>query len=178
MKQRSIGHDKGGGVCMENKQLEQNKREKPKSLLTKSLLTGFVGGVLWSLLGAIAAYFNFTTVSPATFVLHWWLDTSWSDGWGGEAISILVIGIISILVAMVYYFLFRKMENIWQSAMFGVALWFVVFYLLNPLFHNVESMTELSSNTIVTTICLYLLYGTFIGYSISYEYNDSQAQSS
>ncbi|QDP40578.1 YqhR family membrane protein [Radiobacillus deserti] len=163
---------------MENKKLEQNKREKPKSLLTKSLLIGFVGGILWSSLGAIASYFNFTTVSPATFILHSWLDTPWSKGWSGELIAIFAIGLISIAVAFVYYLLFKKMVNIWQSAMFGGALWFVVFYLLNPIFWNVDKMTELSSNTIVTTICLYLLYGTFIGYSISYEYNDSQAQSS
>ncbi|MCT2537532.1 YqhR family membrane protein [Aquibacillus koreensis] len=158
---------------MENEMLEQNKQEKPVSLLTKALLTGFVGGVLWSMLGALAAYFNFTSVSPASFILRSWLQTGWSDSWLGQLISIFVIGVISVLLAIVYYGLFRKMKSIWPSAIFGVGLWFIVYFLLQPIFPNVPQMAELSMDTVVTTICLFLLYGIFVGYSISYDYLDS-----
>ncbi|WP_226035044.1 YqhR family membrane protein [Aquibacillus saliphilus] len=158
---------------MEKEKLEQNKHEKPIPILSKSLLTGFIGGVLWSFFGALASYFNFTTVSPASFVLRSWLQTDWSDGWLGELISIMVIGLLSVLTALLYYGLLKKVEGIWPSVSFGIALWFVVFYLLQPIFPNVEHMTHLSSDTILTTLCLFVLYGTFIGYSIAYEYQDA-----
>ncbi|MRH43153.1 hypothetical protein GH741_10725 [Aquibacillus halophilus] len=157
---------------MENEKLEQNKHEKPISVLGKALITGFIGGILWSFFGAIASYFNFTSVSPATFVLRSWLHTNWSDGWLGELISIIAIGLLSIITAIIYYGLLKKIEGIWPSAAFGIALWFVVFYLLQPVFPNVSHMTDLDSDTIITTLCLFLLYGTFIGYSITYEYQD------
>ncbi|WP_407268355.1 YqhR family membrane protein [Radiobacillus sp. PE A8.2] len=160
---------------MEDKKLEQNKQEKPMSFLSKSLLTGFVGGVLWSFIGVIASYFNFSSVSPATFILRSWLQTDWSDGWLGELIAVTVIGIISIITAIVYYGLLKKYPGIMVSGIYGIALWFIIFYLLQPVFPNVPAMTELDSNTIVTTLCLFLLYGIFIGYSISYEYQDNQA---
>ncbi|MBM7569692.1 YqhR family membrane protein [Aquibacillus albus] len=155
------------------KQLEQNKREKPISVFASALLTGFIGGVIWSFFGVVAAYFNFSSVSPASFVFRSWLQTNWSDGWLGQLLSILVIGLLSILVALAYYLLFKQLKGIWTSIMFGIALWFVVFYLLQPIFPNINHMTKLDSNTIVTTLCLFGLYGAFIGYSISYEYQDS-----
>lgn len=155
---------------MGNQELEQNKREKPIPLLSKALLTGFVGGVFWSIVGALAAYFNFTSVSPASFILRSWLQTEWSDGWLGQLVSIIAIGILSVLMALVYYGVMKKSEGIWPSAIFGIALWFIVYYLLQPIFPNVSHMTDLDSTTIVTTVCLFLLYGIFVGYSISYEY--------
>lgn len=157
---------------MEKEKLEQNQEENPRTIFQKALLTGFVGGVLWSLFGAIAYYFNFTTVSPATFILRSWLQTGWTDGWLGELVGIIVIGLLSIVTALVYYYLFKKMRGMWPSAAFGIALWFLVFYLLQPVIPNLPHMTELDSDTVVTTLCLFLLYGTFIGYSISYEYHD------
>ncbi|WP_186575816.1 YqhR family membrane protein [Aquibacillus kalidii] len=158
---------------MVNGKLEQNKQQKPVSLLSKALITGFIGGVFWSFIGAIASYFNFTSVSPASFILRFWLHTGWSDGWLGQLVSIVIIGVLSTILALVYYVLLKNTQGIWPSALFGVALWFVVFYLLQPIFPNVEHMTKLTSDTIVTTFCLYLLYGIFIGYSISYEYQSN-----
>ncbi|SDK55508.1 YqhR family membrane protein [Sediminibacillus albus] len=159
---------------MENKKLEQNKQEKAVPFFRKALYTGFVGGVLWSIIGFIAAFLNFTAFTPATFLLRSWLTAAWTDRWMGELLSILMIGLLSIGTAAVYYFLLKKVEGIWPSALFGIALWFLVFYLLQPVFPNVPHMTRLDSNTVVTTICLFLLYGTFIGYSISYNYEDGQ----
>ncbi|WP_138415839.1 YqhR family membrane protein [Aquibacillus sediminis] len=157
---------------MSEANLEQNQHVKPISFLGKALLTGFIGGVLWSCIGGIAAYFNFTSVSPASFILRSWLQTEWSDGILGQVISILAIGLLSILIALFYYGVMRKVEGIWPSALFGVALWFIVYYLLQPMFPNVPQMTDLDSNTVITTICLFILYGVFIGYSIAYEYKD------
>ncbi|MFP3489296.1 YqhR family membrane protein, partial [Staphylococcus sp. SIMBA_130] len=43
-----------------------------------------------------------------------------------------------------------------------------------PMFIDLPTITKLDRNTVITTICLYLLYGVFIGYSISFEYHENQ----
>ncbi|KGX88853.1 hypothetical protein N784_00435 [Pontibacillus litoralis JSM 072002] len=161
---------------METQQLEQNKTEKPMSALSKAIVTGFVGGVLWSFIGTVTYYFSFSTVSAASFVIRSWIQTEWASSWLGELLGILCVGVLSIVVAVLYFFLFRKMVGMMPAMIFGVALWFVFFYFMNPVFEAVPSFSELDSNTIVTTICIYLLYGTFIGYSISYEYQQYEAE--
>ncbi|WP_373900529.1 YqhR family membrane protein [Geomicrobium sp. JCM 19037] len=49
-------------------------------------------------------------------------------------------------------------------------LWVIIFYISNPLFIGLDSVPELSGITIVSTLSLFVCYGLFIGYSISYEY--------
>ncbi|MFD1018716.1 YqhR family membrane protein [Thalassobacillus hwangdonensis] len=167
---------------MSNEQLEQNQQEKPVSILNKALMTGFVAGVLWGVIGGIAYYFSFTQVSAASFLIRSFFQNSWSGGLLAEVLAILGVGLISILVALIYYLTMKRMNGLVPAILFGIAIWGIVFYLLNPIFPAVPGLGELNSDTIVTTICLFLLYGTFIGYSISYEYHDfnqpaeSQAQ--
>lgn len=161
----------------ENKKLEQNKQnENTSTLLGRSLLTGFVGGLLWSTISVLLYYFNFLEVSPKSFVLKSWISNAWTDRWLGDLISIILIGLLSLAIALIYYGLFKKIKSMWVGVVYGIILWGIVFFLLQPIFQNVPALLELQTNTIVTSICLYILYGTFIGYSISYDYHDSQVQ--
>ncbi|WP_042223478.1 YqhR family membrane protein [Oceanobacillus manasiensis] len=156
----------------DNKQLDQNKREEPLTLLSRSAITGFVGGVFWGLLATLLAYFNFTEVAPKAYVLRSWTTASWTNGWLGTVITILILGGISILVAFIYYLFMRKINTMWMGVAYGAILWGIVFFVLEPIFTNIKPIRELNQETIVTTICLYVLYGTFIGYSLSYDYHD------
>lgn len=151
-----------------NPHFEQNKQGEELSHLSKVIITGFVGGAFWSLIGYFAFYFNFTEMGPA-LILEPWAIGEWKEGMTGHMIGIIAIGILSIGVAIIYNLLFRNIPKLWPSILFGVALWAFVFYLLNPIFPKLESVNDLSRNTIITTICLYVLYGAFVGYSISYD---------
>lgn len=157
-----------------NKRLEQNKKEESISILPRSLLTGFIGGVIWSIVGTLMYYFSFSELAPRFFVLRSWTRAEWADSWLGDVISILLIGAISVLTALIYYGLFKKINNMWVGVAYGVILWVIVFYLLQPIFTNVPAIADLKSNTIISTFSLYVIYGTFIGYSISYDYEDSR----
>ncbi len=158
----------------QKKQLEQNKHETPMTILSRSLLTGFIGGVIWSAFGTVLYFFNFSQVAPKSFVLSSWFHADWIDTWLGNIIAILVIGIISIAVALVYFLLFKKAKSVWMGVAFGIILWGAIFYVLNPIFTTVPSVQKLDIDTIVSSLCAYILYGTFIGYSISYDYHDLQ----
>lgn len=155
-----------------NEKLEQNKHEEPMSLLSRSLLTGFIGGILWGGLAAIAYYFNFVEVSPKSYVLRSWTQAGWTDTWLGNVIALLFVGVLSILIALLYYGIFKKIESMWMGVVFGIVLWAILLFILQPIFPNIKPALELNYETLITMLCLFVLYGTFIGYSISYDYHD------
>ncbi|AKU25729.1 hypothetical protein AVP43_02940 [Geobacillus stearothermophilus] len=148
--------------------LEQEKTERPMTLVQKTIITGFVGGVFWSLMGYLAYFFNFSEISP-NMVLIPWVAGDWKYGRAGNYAAIVLIGIISIAAALLYYAMLRNIRGMWAGMLYGAALWVVVFYLLNPLFPNVKPVADLETNTVITTLCLYILYGVFVGYSVSFE---------
>ncbi|KPD01144.1 hypothetical protein LR69_00629 [Geobacillus sp. BCO2] len=40
-------------------ELEQEKTERPMTLIQKTIIIGFVGGVFWSLIGYLSLFFPF-----------------------------------------------------------------------------------------------------------------------
>ncbi|WP_078552912.1 YqhR family membrane protein [Bacillus alkalicellulosilyticus] len=159
-----------------SEQLEQSRNEEPMSFNAKVATIGFVGGVFWSLIGYLAFFFNFMRVGPALVLMPWALG-DWKNGYIGQIVGIFVLGLLSILAAFLYKIVLRKFDNIWAGMFFGGALWFLVFYFLNPLFHGLKPLTQLDINTIITSLSLYILYGVFIGYSISYEFVEMNQKS-
>ncbi|MCZ0754659.1 YqhR family membrane protein [Anoxybacillus sp. J5B_2022] len=159
----------------DNQQLEQNQREQPMALWMKAAITGFVGGVFWSLLGYLAHFFHFTELSPNMILLPWKIG-DWKYGKTGNYLAIFLIGVLSIVVALLYYVLLRKMKSMWVGIGYGLALWILVFYVFNPMLPGLRPVSQLERNTIITTICLYILYGLFVGYSISFEAQENEQQ--
>ncbi|WP_010650842.1 YqhR family membrane protein [Oceanobacillus massiliensis] len=146
--------------------------EEKMSLLSRSMLTGFIGGLLWSSIGSLMYYFNFSEVAPRSFILKSWLNAAWTDRWLGLIITILIAGIISVIAAFIYYGLFRKINSIWMGSIYGIIMWVIIFYIMQPVFPNIPAFMDLTFNTHISTLCLFILYGTFIGYSISYDYHE------
>ncbi|MBP1969723.1 putative membrane protein YagU involved in acid resistance [Virgibacillus natechei] len=155
-----------------NIQLEQDNNEESMSILSRTFITGFVGGLIGSLFGIIMYYFNFSEVSPKSYVLRAWTTLEWTEGWLGDLVSIFLVGIISIAVAFIYYGILKKINSMWMGVAYGGILWGILFIVLQPIFTNVPPVMDLDINTIVSTLCLFIIYGTFIGYSISYDYHD------
>lgn len=160
----------------ENQQdLEQNQREKPMSFLTLTVITGLFGGILWSSLAYLAYIFNFTEIRP-NVILEPWALGKWKEQWLGTVISIFAIGLVSVGAALAYYAVLRKLNTIWAGVGYGLALFFLVFYVLNPIFPGIKPFWDLSKNTLITMACVYILYGVFVGYSISYEEHELRNQ--
>lgn len=136
-------------------------------------LIGFFGGLIWGIVYFIAYYLNLTNVGPA-LILNPWALGEWKNKLLGQLIGIVAISIISIGIAFLYRALFAKFKSVTLSLLFGASLWGLVFYLLKPLFPDLKPLSDIGSNTIVTTVCIFLLYGLFIGYSISFHYEERQ----
>lgn len=159
----------------DSQKLEQNQREKPISFIGNVALIGFFGGLIWSTFGLFLFYFNFSEFSPKV-ILSTWTTENVRQGWTGALISILLLSVLSIIVALVYYLTLRKVNGIFAGILFGLALWAIVMFALNPIFSEIKPFKELDRNTIITTACLYILYGVFVGYSISYEESERKEQ--
>lgn len=136
--------------------------------------TGLFGGILWSVIGYLGYLLNFTEIPP-NIVLEPWTLGNWKKGWLGTLISIIVISAFSVGAAYVYYAILRKMKGIWSGFAYGIVLFLLVFFVFNPLFPGMAPVVNLNRDTIITSICLYAIYGIFIGYSISYEYQIHRA---
>ncbi|WP_442594828.1 YqhR family membrane protein [Neobacillus sp. D3-1R] len=160
-------------MAEKNNKLEQEQHEKPMSPLGLAVITGLFGGVFWSSIAYLAYLFHFTKISP-NVILEPWTIGDWKEGWLGVVISILLIGILSIGVALIYYFVLRKFTRMWVSILYGILLFLLVFLILNPIFPGIPPFRDLDKDTIVTSICFYILLGVFIGYSISYEESELQ----
>jgi len=149
-------------------QEHQSQNSKETSYMLKTVSIGFVGGVFWSFLNYIAYLFHFTEISPNVILQPWALG-EWKEKAMGNFVSMIILGIISIVVAILYQVTLKNYMRVWIGMLFGLVLWVLVFYVLNPLFPDIKTVSELDKNTIITSICFYILYGVFVGYSISFE---------
>ncbi|EIJ78831.1 hypothetical protein PB1_14774 [Bacillus methanolicus PB1] len=152
---------------------EHDQREKPMSFIAMVVWTGLIGGILMSSIAYLAYVFNFTEIHP-NVILDPWVNGNWKKGWLGTVISIILIGIVSIGAALIYYAALRKFKSIWAGAVYGIILFLLVFFVLNPIFPGISSFGELKRDTVITSVCFYILFGVFVGYSISYEENEVQ----
>ncbi|MBM7701569.1 YqhR family membrane protein [Metabacillus iocasae] len=155
---------------------QQNKGNEEASFLAKTAIIGLVGGILWSFVGYLSYLFNFSEVSPS-MILQPWVLGAWKETWIGTVVSILLLGVLSIVVALLYYAVLKRFKSMWVGIGYGLLLWALVFFVLNPIFPNVKSIWELEVNTIISTVCVYILYGVFVGYSISFEAAEIETKS-
>jgi hypothetical protein len=153
---------------------DQNQKKpkypQPMSIPAAVFWTGFFGGVFWSTMGFFAYYFHFTKIHP-NVVLVSWVVGDWKRGWQGTIISIIIIGFLSVGAAFIYYAFLKRFNGIWPGILYGFVIFLVVFFVFNPFLPSMGPVNKLNTNTIITSICLYIIYGLFIGYSISYEYS-------
>jgi Conserved membrane protein YqhR len=138
------------------------------SFIQMVMITGFVGGVLWSMIAYFSYFLQFTKIEP-NILLEPFTVGNWKESWIGIVITIFVYGILSIGVAIFYYLVLKKLRSMWVGIFYGIALFFIVFFILNPIFPSMKPFFRIDTNTIITCVCIYVLYGVFIGYSISFE---------
>ncbi|MCO7126577.1 YqhR family membrane protein [Sporolactobacillus shoreicorticis] len=154
------------------KKIKGKKKNKLSKSIGRTAITGLFGGMFWSAMGLICYLLNFSIVGPSLLFapLTFW---KWRNEIGGQLIAITGIGVISILIALIYMLLFSKIKSIWFSIGFGLLLWGCVFFLCQPFLNGLPYLTRLDRNTLTTTLCLYALYGLFIGYSISFDFEEN-----
>lgn len=139
-----------------------------------ALNLGFFAGVIWGGVKMIAYYLKFTRVLPGfmvePFFLHKFLRSVGGTftGWG-------FFILFSILASLLYVWLFRKAKGPYPGIVYGLAWWAIWFLFAGPLCGMVKPVIEWDVDSVVTEICLFTLWGLFIGYTINYEFTEERA---
>lgn len=128
---------------------------------------GFFGGIFWSTVSFVLSFFDFTQIGP-TFVLEKIPLGKWANFYIEVLLSIFCIGIISIVIAFIYFFIGKKFTGVLPGVFYGLLWWVIIFLVLGRIAFDLKPIKDYSSDTMVTSICLFILYGTFISYSVSF----------
>lgn len=146
-------------------------KEKKTNPWTFSLSIGLSAGLIWGGFKVLFYYFEFTKVVPGFMVepyfRHRYLTSVYGIffGWG-------VFIFFSIIAAFIYTALLRKAKGPWPGVLYGAGWWFIWFILIGPISGMVKRVDKLDVNTLTSELCLFILWGLFIGYTVSEEFNE------
>src|SRR5699024_1315867 len=150
--------------------MEQNQNE----VLMRSLLTGWLGGMFWSLVAMGMSYLNFIELHPRHLFLRPYFNVyRWTDSWQGDLLAVFILSIISIFIALLYYFMFKSIRSSWVGFSYGIILWLILIFIYIPIITSLPNSGDLHKETYIGTFCLFILYCLFIGFSRSYDYKDT-----
>jgi len=154
----------------------RRKKESIQVLKRRVATTGFFAGLIWSTVWTFLAFFNFSELSLSSFFLEGWTDAKWVEKWPGQLLSIFLWSILSIGVAYIYYLFFRRLTGVLPGLVYGVVIWLIMIILSSSLILHIPAISQMDLNTIVTTLSILIIYGVFIGYTISYDFLDQPSK--
>ncbi|MEH7458569.1 YqhR family membrane protein [Bacillus sp. JJ1127] len=145
--------------------------KQEQSEINKFVQIGLFGGVFWGSIWYFLHFFSFTEAGPNYLLLPFALG-NWKEGAWGNVSGIVCMGLLSILVAFLYKALFKRFEGVLPGILYGLFWWSILFFGLGSIAPVIKNALHLPKETIVTTICIFILYGVFISYSVSFEANN------
>jgi hypothetical protein len=154
--------------------LENTKQKKqPQLFMKKVMQIGVFAGLFWGAVWYFFYIFSFSEVGPNYFLMPFALG-DWKKEIWGNLTGITVMGILSVGVAILYGAFFKKFQGIIPGVIYGLVWWALVFFAVGSLSPVIKSALGLSKETLVTTICIFIIYGVFIAYSVSFEASEEK----
>ncbi|WP_051189029.1 YqhR family membrane protein [Halalkalibacillus halophilus] len=145
--------------------------ENHSSIIMKSIITGMFGAFIFGSIFSFTYFLTFTDLSHASFTLRPFIQDSWVDQFWGEIVSLIIIILLGAIPGYLYYATLKKLTGWLPGFVYGLVIWGIVYIGIGLLLPNIPPLNELGSDTIVTSVCLAVLYGVFVGYTISYDYH-------
>lgn len=155
---------------MVNQLTDKEIKEVKNHIFLKTLLIGFFGGIIWSTLLVLLYVFKMIDINPMILFRTVLGDRLLLTKWYMYVLLIIVIGIISIVLAIAYYVTLKKFKSWMIGGAYGILIWGLLMLLLPLTVNGVSSLSSYNSQTYIGSFCVLLLYGIFVGYSISFEY--------
>ncbi|MDF2608355.1 MAG: hypothetical protein K0S34_2555 [Bacillales bacterium] len=148
-----------------NRKTSKNKL----NYLIKLPIIGIFGGMFWGTLCSLSSYFSFTEISPRTLIVRT-LSITLKSNYYEHLAGIILITILSVVYTFIYYSFFKKHEGVLTPVIAGILLYCIIFLGISSLTINIPKIQYYGSETFTTILCFFILYSTFIGVSVSYEY--------
>lgn len=156
---------------MKQKQQEQQKTNK----WSFALYIGLFGGLLWGALKMGQHYLKYTNLSPG-FLIEPFFKHSYLSSLSGYLLGWGAFIAFSIVAALIYALLFAKAKGPWVGVGYGIGWWTAIYLLIGPITGMTKWIVFMDWNTIITDLCLFTVWGLFIGYSISFEFTDESVR--
>jgi hypothetical protein len=136
---------------------------------------GFFAGFIWGALKIIEQYLKFTNIVVG-FLVEPFFKHDFLLTWQGMLIGWGYFTVFSIIAAFIYMVSMWKFQGPWWGLGYGAFWWMAIYLFIGPLSGMTYWINSLDLNTIISDFCLFLLWGMFIGYSISIEYTDARTR--
>lgn len=153
------------------KQSSQKNEKNEKSFASKIVQIGLFGGFFWGCVWYFFYIFSYTDVGPNYFLLPFALG-EWKKEWIGQFVGIFGMSILSIGTAALFGALFKRFQGVIPGIIYGLIWWSVLFFSVSLFSPVLKDVWQLPKETIVTTVCIFIIYGVFIAYSVSFEANE------
>lgn len=138
-----------------------------------SVYIGLWAGIIWGAVKIMEHFFKFTSLPPG-FLVEPFFKRSFLLTWKGYMVGWGMFILFSIVAALLYTLLLSKVPGPWAGVGYGAMWWMLIFLLIGPVTGMMNWIAYMDWNTIITEICLFLVWGLFIGYSIALEFNDER----
>ncbi|MCJ8011203.1 YqhR family membrane protein [Paenibacillus sp. KQZ6P-2] len=151
----------------------QKSQQGHTNPLAFALELGFFAGLFWGFIHWVFYTFHFTKVIPG-YLGEPFFNHSFLKSGAGQLAGWLLFIAFSTIASIIYVFLFRKKKGPWPGILYGLVWWCIIFVIIGPPLHMMKPIGQLDWNSIVSEFCLYILWGLFIGYTVSVEFNDER----
>lgn len=136
---------------------------------------GLFAGLIWGCVRWMFYNMKFTTELPSflmePFFKHDFLVTYW-----GVLIGLAGFILFSIIASMLYMVMLSKLRGPWPGIFYGIVWWALMFLAVGPLLGMTGKVNAVGWNTIFSELCIFTLWGVFIGYSIAFEFTDEASR--
>lgn len=139
------------------------------------LVLGFFAGLIWGTFRWVLYLVHFTKVIPGFLADPFFRIAFLKTGWG-HVVGIGSFIIFSIIATLLYKLLFGRLKGPLPGLAYGALWWGAMFIVIAPVFNMTMPINKIGYDTLVSEMCAFLLWGLFIGYSISFEYNDEASR--
>ena len=96
-------------------------------------------------------------------------------GWG-HVTGIGGFIVFSIVAVFIYKLVLGRFTGPWAGLIYGLLWWTLLFLSIGPLLGMVKPITAIGWDSICSMFSLYVAWGTFIGYTIAFEFNDETSR--
>ncbi|MDP5275683.1 YqhR family membrane protein [Chengkuizengella axinellae] len=152
---------------------KQNKKRTNR--FTFALNLGFFAGFIWGLVHQAFYYLTFTKIS-SSFLAEPFFKHKFIDSWPGFFTGLLFFILFSIICAFIYTLLFSKVKGAWLGIVYGLFWWANLYLWIGPMTGMMKWINNMDINSIISGVCLFILWGIFIGYTVAIEFTNEQAR--
>lgn len=140
-----------------------------------ALFIGLYAGVIWGVVRWMFYGLKFTKELPGYWLEPFFQNSFLKTYWGAVA-GIGSFIVFSIAAAFIYLIVLYKFKGAWPGVIYGFVWWFIIFVFIGPWLKMTTVITKAGWETLSAELCICLLWGSFIGYSISFELNDEASR--